>query len=181
MAIFGYLGVGFAFVALGLVDWVLGLNGIDLYRALGMTLPEDVGKYSAILAIGLGAMVIVLAESKVVAQDIEELMEPGEELIFCRRVRLRPGRFGPAKSGFLFLSSRRIGYRGDLPKAYKYLQDGSMGSDGFVWDLKDLTQVEREGMTLRLISGERDFKLRAKGWTLNAIIRDIKHQRHGQV
>lgn len=168
--------VGYVLVGLGLLDWALSLPGIDLYQVLGITLPPAIAGYSAILAIAAGAVVLALAEGGQIADSVSDMMQPGERLIFCRRVRVRTGRFGPAKSGFLFLSDQRIGYWGDLPKAFKYLQDGSLNSTGFVWDLKDLTSVKFNAMALELVAGTRAFRAQPRAWLLQTMAGDIQRQ-----
>lgn len=134
--------LGYFFLGLGLVDGLTSLGGIDFYGLFGLQLSETADSYAPIFAGLLGIIFLALGSDRRFASQIADSMPAGEQLVFCRRVRVKNGGlFGGFSSGFLILSDKRLGYLGDLPEAYSALleQDDDLGDIN--WDLAEVRRV----------------------------------------
>lgn len=139
--------IGFALIGLGLIDFVAGRSGLDIYALLGIPLTGPIATYSPVIAIGLGAVILTMVFGHNAKKVLLDNLVAGEELVLFRSANLRsPGLFGRSKHGYLFVTNKRLGFLGELPKAYKHLQTREMDTQGIVWDLREVTSFEKRFM-----------------------------------
>ncbi len=136
--------LGFALIGLGLVDFIASRGGIDIYALVGIQLTGAAYTYSPAIATGLGALILTLTFGQNAKKLLLSYLDDDEELLLFRSADLQnPSRFGRPKHGYLFVTNKRLGFLGDLPKAYKHLQTMEVDTQGIVWRLRDVTGVEK--------------------------------------
>lgn len=153
--------LGFILIGLGLFDFLASRVGIDIYAFVGIQLTGPAYTYSPLIAMGLGALLLTMTFGQNAKKLLIDYLGDDEQLVLFRSANIKnPGFFGRPKHGYLFVTDKRLGFLGDLPKAYKHLQTTEVDTHGIVWRLRDVTGVQRDWLNVTIAAHGQEVKLK---------------------
>ena len=159
MKIAGYLLIG-----LGIVDVGLIFIGIDLYREIGIYVPDWLYEWTAYIPIVIGGLLLYGENLKGKVAAFEGSLDEGETLVKSGQVSFKES-FSKIESGGLLLTDKRLFYRGINKHKGEDISYENVGSNDFELLLGDISSVETKFPNYIIIKDKdnSEFKLNVRG------------------
>lgn len=169
--------LGYVLVGLGFIDYLASKLGVDIYALVGIQLPGPLFTYSPVIALGLGAVVLAMSYGKQAQTNLKDSFDDDEALILFRSAALRnPGLFSPRKYGHLFVTNKRLGFLGELPKTHQHLQTMDSDLPGIIWNLREISGVERGFNSVTVTARGQSIRFEISAHQTGAVAKAIQSQ-----
>jgi len=123
--------IGYAFILLGVADYIVSFAGFDFYAYFGIRLQGLAYEYSSFAAGLLGLVLITLDREKDIGFDVERSLEQGENILTRFRVSIPAKGFGAKEFGFLYVTNMRV----------RFISISSLKGDEISFDVGDQNYV----------------------------------------
>ena len=156
--------LGFLLIGLGIVDVGFSFLGIDIYREIGIYVPDWLYEWTAYIPMIIGFLLLYSENLKGKVAEFEGSLDEGEVLVKSGQVSFKES-FSKIESGVLLLTDKRLFYRGINKHKGEDISFENVGSNDFELLPGDISSVETKLPNFIIIKGKdnNEFKLVVRG------------------
>ena len=156
--------LGFLLIGLGIVDVGFSFLGIDIYREIGIYVPDWLYEWTAYIPMIIGYLLLYSENLKGKVAEFEGSLDEGEVLVKSGQVSFKES-FSKIESGVLLLTDKRLFYRGINKHKGEDISFENVGSNDFELLPGDISSVETKLPNFIIIKGKdnNEFKLVVRG------------------